>query len=1102
MGGRGRFCGVLLLLCGVLAVPLAAQDSGSSTKTILTNGDFSSGLNGWVFQLNGGGAGGTATAAVEAGVLHIGGISSVGTQVYSIQTIQAPITVVKGVRYHLQFDARAAQPRPLNVKIGGTEGRSWADYTKNGNGAPFQLTTAMKTYSYDFEMTEATDKGARIEFSYGLNAADVWVDNIVFGPLGGELTRDGTLQNGTFAQGTAYWDVWASQAEWSGNGDLKLSVKQNELTAAVTKVGSIASNPKLTQTGLVFEKGKSYQVSFYARADQNREIQVDVGTDLASPPFYEAYAPSQVFSLGAANQPYSFTFLMKADTPDNGKGKLTVLLGALHDKAVAANVTLSRVQIVELDKPVVDFVPVTDGELIANGHFEVDTQGWSAQGATLSAEKGELKAVVPVKGAPATVTTGPLPLAQGHTYLLSFTAHADTERVVKASLMVGGKPLRAGLVAGVGIKQRSFQTTFTVPADGEAQLAFDAGPGTVWLDRVSVRPTGAWMDATKPTAERVRLLMAEMTLAEKTGQMVQAERAAVKGGDIRNFGIGSILSGGGSVPASNTPQGWIALFNHFQGEALATRLSIPLLYGIDAVHGHGNVYGATIFPHNLGLGATRDPELLQLIGAATAEEVAATGLNWTFGPCVAVARDERWGRAYESFGESPELQTLLTGPYVKGLQGLPGGPDWMQGTHVIGTAKHFLGDGGAEFGTGEGSYTTDRGNVTKLTLDQLKAIHAQGYNQAIAQGIGAVMASFSLYQGTHMHANEALLTDYLKAPVAQGGLGFAGFVIGDWDAIGLMNEVGGDYENKVVTAFNAGLDMSMEQSQWQRVIDTLQAAVADGRVSEARVDDAVRRILTVKFDAGVFDHPWALDTYADQLGSPAHRAVAARAVKESLVLLKNEGNVLPLRKNAKIFVSGPLADNVGWQSGGWTLQWQGAGDSGGKRLTPGTSILDGLRALAKAGGGEIVTDPARAKECSVAVVVVGETPYAEGVGDVSPGSRMTLAGPGKVAPGNLEAIAQARAFKLPVVVVLVSGRPLVVTDELAGWNVLVAAWLPGSEGGAVAEVLYGKENFKGVLPITWPRSVDQLPLNVGDPGYAAKSPLFPYGFGLKMSLPR
>ena len=1094
---------IALMVWGLLGSPIAAQDSLGTNN--LSNGDFSSGLDHWVFQLNGGGAGGQATATVESGVLHIGDISSVGTQVYSIQTIQAPITVVKGVRYHLQFDARAAKDRPLNVKIGGTEGRSWADYTRNGNGAPFQISTAMKTYAYDFEMAEATDKGARIEFSYGLDPNSVWIDNVSFGPRGGELTRDGTLQNGNFAQDASYWDVWASQEDWSGVGELKLLVKRNELTAAASKVGSIVSNPKITQTGLVFEKGKSYQVSFYARADKNREIQVDVGTDLSSPPFFEGYAPPQIFSLGAASQPYSFTFLMRADTPENGKGKIMLSLGTIHNQAIPANVTLSRIQIAELNKPVVDFVPLTDSERITNGNFEVDTQGWTAQGAAVSVEKDELKAVVQARALKALVSTGGLKLAKGQRYLLSFTAHSSDERTVGASLVIPGQKAFVGIAAKLGAKVRSFQTTLEAPADADANLVFDLGrAGTVWLDRVSLHTTGAWMDATRPSAERVKLLMAEMTLAEKTGQMVQAERSAVKVGDIQNYGIGSVLSGGGSVPASNTPQGWVQMFNHFQGEALGTRLSIPLLYGIDAVHGHGNVYGATIFPHNIGLGATRDPQLMEQIGATTAMEVAATGLNWTFGPCVAVTRDVRWGRVYESFGESPELQNLLTGPYVKGLQGVPGSPDWMKGPHVVGTAKHFLGDGGAEFGTGEGSYTTDRGDVTKLNLEELKALHAQGYVRAIEQGVGTIMASFSRYQGSHMHGNKALLTDYLKAPVSQGGLGFPGFIIGDWDAVSLLSEVTGDYENKIVMAFNAGLDMSMEQSQWQKVIDTLQAAAEDGRVTQGRIDDAVRRILTVKFDAGVFDHPWALDTYADQLGTPAHRAVAARAVKESLVLLKNENNVLPLKKNAKIFVAGPLADNVGWQSGGWTLQWQGGSDrlgsdTGAVRLTPGTSILDGLKALAKAGGGEIVTDPGKAKDCSVAVVVVGETPYSEGVGDVSPSIDMTLKG-GKAAPGNREAIQKALDLKLPLVVVMVSGRPLIVTDEIRKWDAFVEAWLPGTEGGAIAEVLYGKENFRGTLPVTWPRSVDQLPLHVGDPDYGQKKPLFPYGFGLRMKL--
>ena len=594
-----------------------------------------------------------------------------------------------------------------------------------------------------------------------------------------------------------------------------------------------------------------------------------------------------------------------------------------------------------------------------------------------------------------------------------------------------------------------------------------------------------WLDAKKPTAERVALLLAQMTVAEKAGQMVQAERAAVVGGDVKTWGIGSILSG--SVPTPNTPAGWVELSNRLQNEALASRLGIPILYGIDAVHGNNNVYGATVFPHNIGLGATRDPQLLEQIGRATALEVAATGLNWTFAPCVAVVQDIRWGRPYESFGETAELQNLLTGPFVRGLVSQPG---------IVGTAKHFLGDGGVVYGTGEGAGVIDRGNVDNLTVEQLKALHGQGYVQAIKAGVQTVMASFSSFQGTHSHANAELMQGWLKAPVSAGGLGFAGFVIGDWDAMGLTAEVKGDYAAKVLNSYNAGVDMAMEQSNWRNVIGIIQDGVRKGSLTTARLDDAVRRILTVKFNAGVFEQPLATLALADQLGSAANRALAAQAVKESLVLLKNDKGVLPLKAGAKVFVSGPLADNIGWQSGGWTLTWQGGFDRKvGKKITrmiPGTTILDGLKTLAAATGGEIITDEARASEASVAVVVVGETPYAEFEGDIGINSTMELDARGRIAPGNLDAIQTALDAGLPVVVVLVSGRPLLVTNELPKWKALVAAWLPGSEGGAVAEVLYGRQEFRGKLPVTWPRSLDDLPAST------SADPLFRYGFGLTL----
>jgi beta-glucosidase len=746
---------------------------------------------------------------------------------------------------------------------------------------------------------------------------------------------------------------------------------------------------------------------------------------------------------------------------------------------------------------------------VKNGNFDADTSAWRAAGSAQVAVEGlslALRSLALRSGSsgPGSVVQSGISLDRDQAYVLSFVARAEKPCSLNLSLSAAGTELMPKPARVVALnEQAAFYQFYLAPSDLAAStclLSFSAQAGsTVFLDRISLRASGAWMDQSKAPEERAVILLGAMNLDEKLGQMVQSERSAVREGDVGRFGIGSILSGGGSVPSPNLPSAWVAMYNSFQAEAMATRLGIPILYGVDAVHGHNNVLGATIFPHNIGLGATRDPELVERAAAATAEEVAATGLNWVFGPCVAVSRDERWGRSYESFGESPELQALLAAAYVRGMQGEPGSAGFMKGPHVVATAKHFLGDGGAEWRTGEGPYSIDRGDIRTLDLASIKAIHAVGYQEAIKEDVGAVMASFSRIAGRHMHANKELLTNYLKGPPSAGGLGFRGFVIGDWDAVSLLSEVPGSFDDRVLAAFNAGLDMSMEQSRWQAVISALREGLASNRISQARIDDAVSRILTVKFKAGLFDSPWALGRYAEDFGGSEHRALAARAVRESLVLLKNEKSALPLKAGTKIFVTGPLADNIGYQCGGWTVSWQGSGDPYKGRLLPGTSILEGLRAAAAATGGEVVTDIEKAKGCSAAVVVVGETPYAEGKGDIRPSSDMSLGDAlSEAARGNLAAIESAKKLKLPLVVVLVSGRPLIVTDQLGDMDALVAAWLPGSEGGAMAEVLFGKEDFVGKLPVTWPRGVEQLPINVGDPDYAEERPLFPYGFGLMM----
>jgi len=577
--------------------------------------------------------------------------------------------------------------------------------------------------------------------------------------------------------------------------------------------------------------------------------------------------------------------------------------------------------------------------------------------------------------------------------------------------------------------------------------------------------------AEAPLELRVDDLLSRMTLDEKIGQMTMAERGSIRPEEVTKYFIGSVFSGGGSFPWPNTPQSWARMYDDYQQAALETRLGIPMLYGTDAVHGHNNLKGATIFPHNIGLGATRDPELIRRVAEFTALETAATGVDWTFSPCVAVARDERWGRTYESFGETPQLQRLLVGPYIKGLQ-RPNGE--MKGRYIVATAKHYLGDGGTVWGTGDAGFMIDRGDVI-VSEEELRAVHLPGYLEAIKAGVGSVMVSFNSYQGLKMHAHRYLITDVLKKE-----LGFNGIVVTDWEGIHELDAP--DYYGQVVQAVNAGIDLFMEPNTWRHFVSTLKQAVLNGDVSAERIDDAVRRILYVKFRAGLFETPYTDRTLLAQevIGCAAHRAVAREAVRKSLVLLKNEGNLLPLPKRARIYVAGLNADDLGNQCGGWTITWQGA--SGG--ITTGTTIREGIERAVN-GEGRLVSD---LKAADVAVVVVGEKPYAEGVGD---NGQLALAWE------DVQILKKVKAAGKPVVVIIVSGRPLLIADYLGDWDAVVAAWLPGSEGQGVADVLFGDYNFTGKLPVTWPKSLEQLPINYGDADY---DPLFPYGYGLTMEL--
>ncbi|MGX1546975.1 glycoside hydrolase family 3 protein [Streptomyces adustus] len=589
-----------------------------------------------------------------------------------------------------------------------------------------------------------------------------------------------------------------------------------------------------------------------------------------------------------------------------------------------------------------------------------------------------------------------------------------------------------------------------------------------------------YLDAKLPVKKRVADLLSRMSLAEKAGQMTQAERGAVgNGGDVAAYDLGSLLSGGGSTPTPNTPEAWARMIDGFQLRAQATRFQIPLIYGVDAVHGHNNLAGATVMPHNIGIGATRDPALAERTGAVTAAEVRATGIPWDFAPCLCVSRDERWGRSYESFGEDPALVESME-TIVQGLQGARSGKDLKRGDKVLATAKHFVGDGGTGYGTSTtGSYTLDQG-VTKVTRQELEAVHLAPFKTAVDRGVGTVMPSYSSLDivgdglgPVKMHARADMINGVLK-----GRMGFDGFVISDWNAI---DQLPGDYASHVRTSVNAGVDMMMVPYSYKDFRTALVAEATAGRVSERRIDDAVSRILTQKFELGLFEKPYADTGGASRIGSAAHRAVARQAAAESQVLLKNADAVLPLKKSQKVYVAGSNADDLGNQTGGWTLTWQGSSGP----ITKGTTILQGMR---DAGGDVTYSKDASAPTAGydVGVVVVGETPYAEGVGDVGNGNDLELTAADKAAVDKVCA-----AMKCAVLIV--SGRPQLIGDRLGDIDALVASWLPGTEGAGVADVLYGKRPFTGQLPVTWPRSEAQLPINVGDSAY---DPQFPYGWGL------
>lgn len=631
-------------------------------------------------------------------------------------------------------------------------------------------------------------------------------------------------------------------------------------------------------------------------------------------------------------------------------------------------------------------------------------------------------------------------------------------RLVRGLLLIA----TASLVLGGCVRNRA-RSRVSAPVAPAASVEPAAPPPPhveQWV--VNAEPPAALGWPSAACTSRVSELVGKMTLAEKIGQMTQPDRGQLsRPSEVGQFGLGSVLSGGGSGPPRNEPAAWLSMVNEYAAFAADTRLKIPLIYGIDAVHGHNNVKDAVIFPHAIGLGCTRDPDLVERIARATAEEMAATGIDWTFAPMLAAARDERWGRTYEAYGETAELAETLGAAAIRGYQGKHLG---QAKPAVLACAKHFVADGGTWSGHDRGNSLVDARGM----FDN----HLRQYQAAVNAGVGSIMVSYSSVNGVKMHARRDLLTDVLK-----GRLGFSGFLVSDFAAV---EELPGNYAVEVETAINAGIDMVMAPKRLQNYISTL-ASLVPARVSAERIDDAVKRILTVKCELGLFE-PSRPRPPLSIIGSSEHRVLARQAVSQSVVILKNQGNVLPLDPNTpSIHVVGKSADDMGNQCGGWTISWQG----GSGPVTSGTTIRRGLE-LGAARGARVTysRDASGAKGANVVIAVIGERPYAEGNGD-----RRNL----ELDREDFSAVQKAKESGAKVVVVLVTGRPVILGRVVDLADAIVAAWLPGSEGAGVADVLYGAVKPSGKLSQSWPKSADQIPINVGDANYA---PLFAYGFGL------
>ncbi len=580
-------------------------------------------------------------------------------------------------------------------------------------------------------------------------------------------------------------------------------------------------------------------------------------------------------------------------------------------------------------------------------------------------------------------------------------------------------------------------------------------------------------DSKSSIEDQVEELLSIMTIEEKVGQMTLIEKESMHLEDISIYGIGGILSGGDGSPEKNSPEEWAKMVDEFQQQAMNSRLGIPIIYGIDAVHGHNNVVGATIFPHNIGLGAANDPELMKRIGQITANEMVATGIYWNYAPAVSIPHDIRWGRTYEGYSESTEIVTSLSTAYLLGLQG----GDLSDPLTVLGTPKHFLGDGGTSWGTSTtNSYKIDQGD-TKLNENEMRVIHLPPYISAIENGAQSIMISFSSWNGEKMHGQSYWINDVLKEE-----LGFDGFVVSDWGGI---DQIDSDYYTSVVTSINAGVDMNMVPYDYARFIKVMLEAIEAGDISMERIDDAVGRILKVKFELNLFENPFSNTELLSSVGSEEHRAVAREAVAKSVVLLKNDNDFFPLEKDIQyLYIGGSAMDDIGIQSGGWTISWQGStGD-----ITYGTTILEAIQERVSQETKLIVNEYGEftnefEETPSICIAIVGELPYAEGLGD---NERLYFTTRDKITLNRMQNSCEKLA------VILVSGRPMIVTDRIENWDAFFAVWLPGTEGDGIADVIFGDVPFSGKLSVTWPKFINQLPIGSSD-----EEPLFPFDFGLE-----